>query len=144
MPRFESVIGQQPRFALATPHFRFRALASFAGRASLGGDREVAMACLVAGRLASGMLPPFDIPHADAKSRSAAARQWLSSLSLPPAIRAPLAQVADAVASGNPATAAAAIERMLVAVSRNIDEASAGELRALIADLSPLRPSDAS
>lgn len=139
MPRFESVIGQQPRFALATPHFRFRALASFAGRASLGGDREVAMACLVAGRLASGMLPPFDIPHADAKSRSAAARQWLSSLSLPAAIRTPLAQVADAVASGNPATAAAAIERMLVAVSRNIDEASAGELRALVVELAPLQ-----
>ena len=144
MPRFESVIGQQPRFALATPHFRFRALAAFAGRASLGGDREVAMACLVAGRLASGMLPPLDIPHSDAKSRSAAAKQWLSGLALPPAIRAPVAQVADAVASGNPASAAAAIERMLVAVSRNIDEASAAELRSLIADLSPLRPSDAS
>ena len=142
MPRFGSVIGQQPRFALATPHFRFRALASFAGRASLGGDREVAMACLVAGRLASSMLPPFDISHADAKSRSAAARQWLSALSLPAAIRTPLAQVADAVATGNPATAAAAIERMLVAVSRNIDESSAAEIRALIADLSPMLPAD--
>jgi len=74
MPRFESVIGQQPRFALVTPHFRFRALVSFAGRASLGGDREVAMACLVAGRLAAGMLPPLNIAHADAKGRSAAAR----------------------------------------------------------------------
>jgi len=138
MPRFESVIAPQPRFALATPHFRFRALAAFAGRASLGGDREVAMACLVAGRLASGMLPPLTIPHAEAKSRSAAAKQWLSSLSLPAAIRTPLAQVADAVASGNPITAASAIERMLVAVSRNIDEASAAELRALVAELSPL------
>ena len=138
MPRFESVIGQQPRFALATPHFRFRALASFAGRASLGGDREVAMACLVAGRLAAGMLPPLNIAHADAKGRSAAARQWLSSLSLPPAIRTPLAQVADAVVSGNPATTAAALEKMLAAVSRNLDEASAAELRSLVADLSPL------
>ena len=138
MPRFESVIGQQPRFALVTPHFRFRALVSFAGRASLGGDREVAMACLVAGRLAAGMLPPLNIAHADAKSRSAAARQWLSSLSLPPAIRTPLAQVADAVVSGNPATTAAALERMLAAVSRNIDEASAAELRALVTELSPL------
>jgi hypothetical protein len=138
------VIGQQPRFALATPHFRFRALASFAGRASLGGEREVPLACLVAARIASSMHPAFDISHADAKGRSAAARQWLSSLSLPAAIRTPLAQVADAVATGNPTTAAAAIERMLVAVSRNIDEASASELRGLIADLSPLLPSDAS
>ena len=137
MPRFEAVIGQQPRFALATPRFRFRALATFAGRAALGGDREVAMACLVAGRLAAGMLAPFEFPVSGTKARSAAAKQWLSALSLPPAIRTPLAQVADAVASGSPASAAAAIERMVVAVSGNIDEASASELRALAAELAP-------
>src|SRR6266542_4061142 len=135
MPRFEAVIGQQPRFALATPRFRFRALAAFAGRASLGGDREVALASLVAGRLASGMLEPLDIQPSDAKARSAAAKHWLSSLSLPPAIRGPLAHVADAVATSNRTAAGVALEKMLVAVSRNIDEASAGELRALIADL---------
>ncbi|HEY3257321.1 MAG TPA: hypothetical protein VGJ64_00585 [Gemmatimonadaceae bacterium] len=142
MPRFEAVIGQQPRFALATPHFRFRALATFAGRASLGGDREVAMACLVAGRLASGMLAPFDFPVSGAKARSAAAKQWLSALSLPPAIRTPLTQVADAAASGNPASAAAALERMLVTVSGNIDEASASELRALAAELATTQPAN--
>jgi hypothetical protein len=135
MPRFEAVIGQQPRFALATPRFRFRALATFAGRAALGGDREVAMACLVAGRLAAGMLAPFDFPVSGAKARSAAARQWLSALSLPPAIRTPLGQVADAAASGSPASAAAAIERVLVAVTGSIDEASAAELRALASEL---------
>jgi hypothetical protein len=137
MPRFEPVIGQQPRFALATPHFRFRALATFAGRASLGGDREVALACLVAGRLAAGMLAPFDFPVPGAKARSAAARQWLSVLSLPPAIRTPLGQVADAVASGSPGSAAAAMERLLTVVSGNIDEASAAELRAVATELAP-------
>ncbi len=137
MPRFETVLGLQPRFALATPHFRFRALAAFAGRASLGGDREVAMACLVAGRLASGMLAPYDIPVPDARARSTAAKQWLSALSLPLVIRTSLVHVADAVASGDPSAAGTAIERMLEAVSSNIDEASATELRALAAELAP-------
>src|SRR5437868_14759975 len=107
MPRFDGVngvIGQQPRFALATPHFRFRALSTFAGRAALGGDREVALACLVVARLACGMLAPNDIEAANAKSRSAAAKQWLSSLSLPSPIRIPLTHVADAVATGDRAT----------------------------------------
>ncbi|MFN2601682.1 MAG: hypothetical protein ABR582_02870 [Gemmatimonadaceae bacterium] len=137
MPRFDGVIGQQPRFALATPHFRFRALSAFAGRAALGGDREVALACLVVARLACGMLPPNDIQPADAKSRSAAAKQWLSSLSLPSSIRIPLTHVADAVATGNPTTTSTALERMLVAVSRSIDEASASEVRAIVGELSP-------
>ena len=140
MPRFDGVIGQQPRFALATPHFRFRALSAFAGRAALGGDREVALACLVVARLACGMLAPNDIQAADAKSRSAAAKQWLSGLSLPSSIRIPLTHVADAVATGNPLTTAAALEKMLVAVSRNIDEASASELRAVVAELKPALP----
>ena len=137
MPRFESVIGQQPRFALATPRFRFRALAAFAGRASIGGDREVALGCLVVGRLASTILPPFQISGADVKSRSAAAKHWLASLSLPTAIRAPLAHVTDAVSSGSSTATAWAIEKVVATVGGKIDEASAAELRSLVADLLP-------
>ena len=83
------------------------------------------------------MLAPNDIQAADAKSRSAAAKQWLSALSLPSSIRIPLTHVADAVAMGNATTTGTALERMLVAVSRNIDEASASEVRAIVGELSP-------
>ena len=83
------------------------------------------------------MLAPNDIEAANAKSRSAAAKQWLSSLSLPSPIRIPLTHVADAVATGDRATTSKALERMLVAVSRNIDEASASEIRAIVGELSP-------
>src|SRR6266545_1846680 len=105
MPRFERVIVQQPRYALAIPRFRFRALAACAGRAPLGGDREIAMACLVGGRLASALLHPYAINAADMKARSTGAKHWLSSLSLPAPIRSSLVHLADAVGSGNkPAT----------------------------------------
>lgn len=137
MPRFEPVIGQQPRFALVTPRFRFRALAGFAGRASLGGDREVALACLVAGRLASGLLAPYSITPTDCKARSVGAKQWLSSLSLPAAVRATLGQLADAVSGGDKTAVAAALTRVLGAASRNIDEASSAEIKAVIAELAP-------
>jgi len=135
MPRFDSVIGQQPRFALATPRFRFRALAACAGRASIGGDREVAMACLVAGRLAAALLPPYTIGAADLKARSTGAKHWLASLSLPAPVRTGLTHLADAVAAGNRKTAATALTHLVSVAQRSIDEASATELVALAANL---------
>jgi hypothetical protein len=137
MPRFELVIGQQPRFSLATPRFRFRALAACAGRASLGGDREVAMACLVGARMAASMLAPFTIPPAELKSRSVAAKQWLASMSLPTAIRTAFASLADTVSSGEKAAAGEALSKLTGAAAHQIDEASASELRALVSDLAP-------
>ncbi|MEP6904892.1 MAG: hypothetical protein ABI875_02340 [Gemmatimonadales bacterium] len=137
MPRFERVIGQQPRFSLATPRFRFRALAACAGRAPLGGDREVAMACLVGARMASSMLPPYSIVSTDSHLRSAAARQWLASMSLPPAVRTALAHLADTVASGDKTAAGEALSKLTGAAAHQIDEASAVELRALVTDLAP-------
>ena len=135
MPRFDSVIGQQPRFALATPRFRFRALAACAGRASLGGDREIAMACLVGGRLVSGLLPPYAIAAADTKARSTAAKHWLSSLSLPAPVRSALTHLADAVAGGNRKTTAAAVMHLVSVAQRSIDDASASELVAVASNL---------
>ncbi|MDP9179220.1 MAG: hypothetical protein M3O61_16210 [Gemmatimonadota bacterium] len=135
MPRFDSVIGQQPRFALATPRFRFRALAACAGRASIGGDREVAMACLVAGRLAAALLPPYAIGAADLKARSTGAKHWLASLSLPAPVRSALTHLADAVGVGNRNTSAGALSHLVMVAQRSIDEASASELIGVAAAL---------
>jgi hypothetical protein len=132
------VIVQPLRYGLATPQFRFRALATFAGNASLGGDREVALACFVGGRLASAMLAPYAVQPSNSKVRSAAAKQWLSSLSLPAPIRAAAVHLADTVASGDRAATAASLMKLLDVASRNIDEASASELRAVVAELAPV------
>src|SRR5690349_12491010 len=45
-----------PPYALSSPAFRFRALAVLAGRAPLGGQREVALATYLAARLADDCL----------------------------------------------------------------------------------------
>ena len=129
---------QPLRYGLATPYFRFRALAAFAGNASLGGDREVALACFVSGRLAAAMLAPYAVAPSNSKARSAAAKQWLSSLSLPAPIRAAAVQLAETVASGDKEATAAGVTTLLEAASRNIDEASANELRAVVAELAPV------
>jgi hypothetical protein len=101
----------------------------------MGGEREVALACLVAGRLAAGMLQPFDLTPADSKARSAGAKQWLASLSLPPAFRAAISEVPDAVASGNRGKAASTLSAACQRAEVNLDEASISELRTLITEL---------
>jgi hypothetical protein len=106
-----------------------------AGRASIGGEREVLLACLVAGRLAAGMLNPFDLTPADAKARAMSAKQWFSSLSLPAAFRHALAEVPEAVSSGNRGRAASALAAACQRAEPALDEASIGELRSLIIEL---------
>ena len=95
------------------------------------------MACLVGARMASSMLPPFSINSTDSKLRSVAAKQWLSSLSLPAAVRTALTHLTDTVSSGDRTAAGEALSKLTGAAAHQIDEASAAELRALVTDLAP-------
>src|SRR5438046_767099 len=87
-----------PPYALSSPAFRFRALASLAGRAPLGGQREVALATFLVARLVDDCLPESELAPAARRERSAAARGWLASVALPGPVRAPLTKLADLTA----------------------------------------------
>lgn len=101
-----------PPYALTSPAFRFRALASLAGRAPLGGSREVALATYFVARLVDDCLPHREMATAARAERSAAARGWLGSVALPTVVRAPLTKLADATASDLPDLAAALASAM--------------------------------
>ena len=88
-----------PPYALATPRFRFRALAALVGRSALGGDREVALATLLAARLVVGALPPQPLPQGVRITRANGARAWFAALALPAALRQSLARLVDATTS---------------------------------------------
>ncbi|MEO5589714.1 MAG: hypothetical protein ABIS03_09020 [Gemmatimonadaceae bacterium] len=132
------MIGQQPPFALATPIFRFRALASQAGRLPLGGDREVVLACLMVSRLAAALLPPTELAPVDAETRASNARQWLASLTLPLPARTAAAATIDAVGSGKRTDTGAALSGLTEAAIGNLDQRSAQEMQLLVSDLSIL------
>ena len=102
-----------------------------AGRAPLGGAREVALGCLMAARLVAGTLPPDPLPLAVRAARAKAARTWLASLALPAPVRAPLARVADASGRDAPAELAAALGAVIAAARRQLDAASITELESL-------------
>jgi uncharacterized protein (DUF2267 family) len=109
-------------------------LASYAGHAPLGRGREVALACLMAARLASpasGAALPAPVRAA----RAAGATRWFSSLALPTPLRAPLARVASASAGESPADVAAALGAVIAAARKHLDDASLAELDGIVRQL---------
>src|SRR3954467_15528570 len=88
-----------PPYALASPVFRFRHLATLAGRAPIGGAREVALACFVAARLVADCCDPsLGLEDEARAARCAGAKAWLGTIAIPAPVRAPVARCAEASA----------------------------------------------
>lgn len=119
-----------PPYALATPVFRFRALASLASRSSLGGPREVTLATYLIARLVDDCLPDKALPPAAREERAAGARAWLANMALPAAVRAALSRLAVAT-GGDPGTIGGALTSVISAVDAYLDSASRAELARL-------------
>jgi uncharacterized membrane protein len=130
------VIGQQPRFALEEPLFPFPALAAAAGRATLGGPREITLACLMAARMAALLLKPFDTPSEAHRERADKARHWVGTLSLPAAIRNAALKAVEATGTGDVDLTGAALDRLLAVAAATLDPASRDELSRLAERLS--------
>jgi hypothetical protein len=130
------VIGQQPRFALATPALRFRALTALSARASLGGDRETLVACLQLGRLCAGILPPYELSRELVLERTENTKQWLSSLAIPSGVRSTAFGIFGALSGLDRARCAIAFVDLVKAASAQLDESARAELNALLAELS--------
>ena len=122
-------------WSLTSPLFRFRALAALAGRAALGGERETALAMLLAARLAATLVPPDTLSIEARAERAQAARTWLSSLALPAGVRPALTRVIEATAGADGTEVASALEQAVETVTKSLDAASRAEIAALVRDL---------
>jgi len=129
------VIGAAPPFSLDAPAFRFRALALLAGRAALGGEREMALATLMAARLAEGVLPPCPLSATARRGRGVGARLWFSTLTLPAATRVPLARVVEATESDTPGLVADALAALIELARPQLDSPARAEMAELLTAL---------
>jgi len=116
-----------PPYVLSTPSFRFRALASLAGRAPLGGTREAVLATYLVARLADDCRPSTALPLPTRVARSIAARGWLANTALPAAIRTAVTQLAEAT-EGELTDVANALAVVTSAAAQYLDDASRLEL----------------
>ena len=130
------MIDLTPRYALATPVFRFRALTALSGRASLGGDRETLVACLQLGRLCAGILAPYELSRELTAERTENTKQWLSSLAVPSGVRSTAFGIFGALSGLDRARCAIAFTDLVKAASAQLDEAARAELNALLMELS--------
>jgi hypothetical protein len=121
------VIVSQPPYALSLITFRFPALAALAGRAPLGGQREVALAAYLAAKLAHDALPDGPLTQPLRGERAASAKSWLSTLALPAAVRPALMRLIDASA-GDRRGVAEAVRGVLSATAGLLDARARSEL----------------
>ena len=129
------MLGAAPPFSLTAPAFRFRALALLAGRAPLGGEREMALAVLMAARLADGVLPPTPLSAAARRGRGVGARVWFSTLTLPAATRVPLARGVEATEGESRAQVADALAALIEIARPLLDSPSRAEIADLLTAL---------
>jgi hypothetical protein len=132
--RISGVLTEPLPFALETLRFPFPALASLAGRLPLGGGREVALASLLAARLALSVSAADALPPADRAARAAAAKVWLASLALPAATRVPFARCVES-STGTPLQVAGALRSLVAAAGAHLDGPSVQELERLARQL---------
>ena len=122
-----------PPYALSAPAFPLRHLAALAGRAPIGGAREVALACFVAARLAAEHAEAEDVRIAAPAriARAAGAKSWLATLALPTPMRAPLARCVEHSGDGPAATLARDVASLAALADSYLDAPARGELAAL-------------
>jgi hypothetical protein len=125
-----------PPYALAAPTFPFPHLAGLAGRAPIGGAREVALACFVAARLAAECGPGLADPADPARAaRVAGAKGWLGTLALPNDVRGPLIRCVESTAQGSARMVAQELSALAAAGAGYLDGGSRAELETLAATL---------
>lgn len=121
-----------PPYALTTPRFQFRALAALAGRSPLGGDREVALATLLAARLVMGAIPPQALPQGVRATRANGARTWFASLALPAVLRQSLARLVDATTSVDRDSLEPALRGVIEVTTPQLDAGAIAELHEVL------------
>ena len=125
------MIGQPPRYSLEEPVFPFPALAAAAGRAALGGPREVNLVCLMAARLATALVDPFGIAPEQHRERADRARHWSGTLAVPGDVRAMLMRVIELAGRSDRVAVSGALDDLTATAIGHLDDASRAELRQL-------------
>jgi hypothetical protein len=96
----------------------------------------VALACFVAARLASDCAAGgADLADAGRSARSAGAKGWLGTLSLPASVRGPVLRCVESTVDGRPDVVGRELALLAAAGATYLDPSSRAELESLAAAL---------
>jgi hypothetical protein len=123
------VVAPRAPYSLEPTAFAFPSLAAMVGRASLGGPREAAMACLLVGRVARDALSLRDLLTSEQlKNRAGTAKHWLGAAAIQPQLKAALGRILDATSSGDASTLKVALDGVMTITANQLDPGARLEL----------------
>jgi hypothetical protein len=116
-------------YSLEPTAFPFPALASLAGRAPLGGQREIVLACLLVARVvadASDPNAPLTLDQRRARAKEVA--DWLVATTIPGQVKTALARLAEGTSSDDRANLSSALGSVMMVTAGHLDPAARLEL----------------
>lgn len=124
-------------YAVTPVVFAFRSIVQRAARLAIGGEREVALAALMAARIAKASTTNGSLTRSQREQRAAASRVWFSTVALPAKARLATQHVVDASLRDDVAALVTSLEELIDVTAPVLDRASSAELRALIREMTP-------
>jgi len=116
-------------YALEPAVFPLPALAAMAGRAPLGGPREIVLACLMVARIVIDATATDGVLTDEQKrGRANEAAQWLGATAIPTPVRAALIQLAEAAAGSDRGESRAALDSVMTVTANYLDPGARLEL----------------
>lgn len=127
------MIANEPRapYSLDPNSFPLPALAALAGRAPLGGQREMALACFVVGRLIASAIAEGTSASEQGRERLQGLKHWLGSAALPVPLKQALAKAAECASQGDRTGAKSALDSVMTVTANQLDPAARLELARL-------------
>jgi hypothetical protein len=116
-------------YSLEPTLFSFPALAMLAGRAPLGGPREVALGCFLVGRIVRDcILSHQGFSLEQVEHRAAAAKHWLGSVAIQASVRIALGRLIDACAAHDASAVRSALDGVIAVTANTLDQGARLEL----------------
>ena len=115
-------------YSLEPTDFPLPGLAAMAGRAPLGGPRELALACFVVCRMVDAVMADRTLSAEQRRARAQGTRHWLGAAAIPASARTALAKLADAVVGGDGAQLSDALAGVIAVTASRLDPAARLEL----------------
>ena len=100
-----------------------------AGRAPLGGPREIALACFLVARIAGdGLSDAASLTEEQKRQRAQGVKHWLGAATIPGPIRNALSRLADSTVSDNPIALKGALDSVMTVTANQLDAGARLEL----------------
>lgn len=116
-------------YSLEPCTFAFPALASLAGRAPLGGPRELALSCFLVGRIVRDALSYEDVLTAEQlQYRIQGAKHWLGSAAIQAPVRSALVRLVEASSTRDSSSIRTTFEAVMTVTANQLDQGARLEL----------------